>query len=202
MPAIAGTILRREHLVAACLVGTVVVVVGFASGLGINKPAAESPQAAQNNAMPPMSQGAEPGNPGAGGGTSGGSAGSGGVNYVGTPAGLAAAPVGSLPGVGVVTTPTSSATAPVTTTDSAPPTTSTTVAPPPTCESGLLTGLLNQAATAVNGLPVVGPLAPQLTGALLGSCSAQSTTDGSAPSTTPVAVPGLLPLLTPTGTGS
>lgn len=205
MPAMAGAILRREHLVAACLVGTVVVVVGFASGLGITHPATTSPEAAQNTAMPPMSQGTAPDSPGTGGGASGGSAGSGGVNYVGTPAGAAVAPIGSPPGLGITVPPTSADPFPVTTTETAPPTTGTpptTTAPSATCETGLLTALLNQASSTVSGVPLVGPLVPPLTGALVGNCPAVSTTDQLAPAAAQATGVGLLPLLTPTGTGS
>ncbi|HEY4021025.1 MAG TPA: hypothetical protein VGM75_20215 [Pseudonocardiaceae bacterium] len=201
MPAMAGTILRREHLVAACLVGTVVVVVGFASGLGLTKPAATGAQATQNATMPPMSQGTQPAGPATDGGAGGGG-GSGPVNYVGTPIGLAAAP----PGVLVTGVPTTSD-APPTTSETAPPPTTTTMppptgTPPATCEAGVLNALLSQADTLLNPLPVVGPLTPQLTNALVGNCSGQSTVDGPTPSATQAAVPGLLPLLGPTGTGS
>lgn len=206
MPATAGTILRREHLVAACLVGTVVVVVGFASGIGLTKPAAT-----QNTAMPPMSQGTEPDGPATGDGAGGGGANGGGsapVNYVGTPIGLAAAPAAGSQGLVDTTAPPTSG-VPPTTSETAPPPTTTTApgSPPPTCDSGVLTVLLDQAATAVNGVPVIGPLTPQITDALVGSCSAQSTVAGSTPAassaTTPPVGSGLLPLLGPvTGTGS
>ena len=205
MPAMAGAILRREHLVAACLVGTVVVVVGFASGLGITNPAGVGPQAGQNTAMPPMSPSTDPDSSGAGGGANGSGGGSGGVNYVGTPGGLAVAPIGSSPGIGDTVVPTSAGSPPGTTTEPSPTgTPTTTTAPPATCEPGLLNALLDQAGSAVNGVPVLGPLVPPLTGALVGNCPAQSTMDQTAPSTTQAAVPGLLPLLalTPTGTGS
>jgi hypothetical protein len=198
MPATAGTILRREHLVAACLVGTVVVVVGFASGLGLTKPDAGSTPAQQNSATPPTPQAGEPGTQAGGAGDGG----AGPVNYVGTPVGLAAAPGAGSPAVTLATIPPQDT--PPATTGSTPPPISPVVPPtttgvPPTCTTGLLTGLLNQVTTAANGLPIVGPLAPQLTGTLLGNCPAQSTTDSSAPSTTP-AVPGL-PLPGSLGTG-
>jgi hypothetical protein len=44
--------LRREHFVAAGLVGTVVVVVGFASGLGLRQPAPTTAQAQTRPAAP------------------------------------------------------------------------------------------------------------------------------------------------------
>jgi hypothetical protein len=71
-----------------------------------------------------------------------------------------------------------------------------------TCESGLLSALLNQAGSAVNGVPLVGPLVPPLTSALVGDCSTPSTTDSPAAQPTQAGLPGLLPLAPATGTGS
>lgn len=75
--------LKREHFVAAGLVGTVVVVVGFASGLGLRQPAPTTAQAQTRPAAPrvppaavqttaPQPPPVAPG--GGGGGTSGGGA--------------------------------------------------------------------------------------------------------------------------------
>lgn len=188
----AGTILRREHLVAASLVGTVVVVVGFASGLGLTHPASAGTQQAQPRTTelpPPPAPAAAPG------GSPGTPSGGGPVGYVGTPA----AGGGNL-AIGPLTAdvPTPPTSAPPTTTP--PTTTPPTGTTQPACQPGLLTGLLNQVTTAVNGLPVVGSLTPALTDTLLGSCPS-STVDG--PTVTPTTTaPGLLPLLIPGGGGS
>lgn len=191
----AGTILRREHLVAACLVGSVVVVVGFASGLGLIHPAAAGALAAPDATdAPSASQPAAAGNQGSAAGGS-----SGPVNYVGTPADVGIGGV-ALPMV----EPTTSAQTAVDSGQTTAPTTMPTSTTPsrsnsPACQPGLLAALLNQVTTVVNGVPVVGSLAPQVTGTLFGTCSA-TTTDG--PATTSATASGLLPLLIPTGGGS
>jgi len=200
VPPKSGSVLRREHLVAACLVGTVVVVVGFASGLGLRHPTSTATEAA------PQPSGA-PRNPavaltpqgGSAAGGSSGAAGSAPVNYVGTPTGggLGTPPLlGPFPaGPTVVATPTAGT--PTTTT-------SVTSPPSPSCQPGLLNTVLNQVTTVVNGVPVVGsllggltgggspgatpvPQAPSglvngLTGQLLGNCPA---TDTPTPTPTP-----------------
>ncbi len=196
VPQRSGSAFRREHLVTACLVGTVVVVVGFASGLGLRHPtsgtvAAPQPAGTGN----PGAAGALPGASAAGGSPGGGGIGFGGsapVNYVGTP---------PLPGTPTVSATSSPGTP---TTSTAPPGTSTNPPVTPSCQPGLLGAVLDQVTTVVNSLPAVGSLlngltggvpvstptpsptasgglVDGLTGSLLGSCPA--------PTTTPTPVP-------------
>lgn len=155
-------LVKREHLVAAGLVGTVVVVVGFASGLGIRQqPAAGATEAAPPATAPPSGNEASP--PAAGsaaGGSSGSSGGSGyystggagGIDYVGTPIG----------GGATTTSPPATdppSTQPPTTTPTSPPTTTppTTGNPVPGCQEGLVPAVLDKVTNAVVAVPVAGP---------------------------------------------
>jgi hypothetical protein len=162
---VAKRLLRREHIVAASLVGSVVVVIGFASGLGTRPgTGASAAPAPGGEAGPPVAT-APPQTtqtqPRQGGGGSGGGGGGGSANYPG--GGGAVLPVTTMPTVppshGHPTTPTT------------PPPTGTTP-PPTTCDPGLvpvaldtLLGTLGQATDAL-GLPV-----PDAVG-LLGATSA------------------------------
>jgi hypothetical protein len=68
---------RRESLVAACLVGTVVVILGYASGLGVSTKAAGGEEAVRprtSDGAPPASSGNEPEHGAAPSGTAGGQA--------------------------------------------------------------------------------------------------------------------------------
>lgn len=124
----AKRLLRREHVVAASLVGAVVVVIGFASGLG-SRPGTgasaapapggtQEPPAATAPVTPAQTQPPQGGSPGYSGGGGGG----------------AAVPVTTRPAQPPGTGHTGHPTAPATTTT--PPTTST--APGTTCEPGLV----------------------------------------------------------------
>jgi hypothetical protein len=165
--------LRREHVVAASLVGSVVVVLGFASGLGIHHTtgAAAAPPATTGTPAPPPATdtGSEPG--------------SGGYQPVGYPGvggqqgdnPYVATPTASMPTVTAVPTATTT-TGPVTTT---PGTTTTTTGP--TCTPGLVPQVVGTLTTGVQGLPLLGPVVagvglPPLVDTLLGSCPATTTT--------------------------
>jgi hypothetical protein len=153
--------LRREHVVAASLVGTVVVLVGFASGLGItHAPTAQTtatgPAQGTSSALP------APNTDAGGTGADGGGSGGGGANYVGV--GYPGGSGDGYPGDGFVGSPPFPSTT-TTTAASAPgggtPTT-TPDAPVPTCQAGLVPALastaVNEAGTVVAVLPVLGPL--------------------------------------------
>jgi hypothetical protein len=128
---VAKRLLRREHVVAASLVGAVVVVIGFASGLG-SRPGtgASAAPAPGSNQEPPAAtapvttaqtqppQGGSPGYTGGGGGGGGGQA----------------VPVTTLPALPPGTGHTGHPTAPPATTT--PP--ATTLPPGMTCEPGLV----------------------------------------------------------------
>lgn len=158
----AKRLLRREHIVAASLVGSVVVVIGFASGLGTRPGTGASAAPAPGDAAeppvataPPQTTQAQPRQSG-GGGTSGGHGGGGGG---------AVLPVTTVPTV----TPTHGH--PTTPTTTTPPTTGTT--PPATCDPGLvpaavgtLLDTLGQAVGAL-GLPGAVPATAATTTALL-----------------------------------
>jgi len=126
---VAKRLLRREHIVAASLVGSVVVVIGFASGLGTRPGtgASAAPAPGEGTAppvatAPPQTTQTQP-RQGGGGTNSGGGSGGGG--------GGAVLPVTTVPTV--APTHGHPTTAPTTTT---PPTTGTT--PPATCDPGLV----------------------------------------------------------------
>lgn len=161
--------LRREHVVAASLVGSVVVVLGFASGLGIHHTTTSGAVAAPapGTAAPPPttdSSGEQ-----AGGGYQP-------AGYSGT------GPQGDNPYVATTTAPlptgitTTTATTPTTTTT---PGTTTTSAP--SCTPGLVPQVVDTLTTGVQGLPLLGPVVagvglPPLVDTLLGSCPATTTT--------------------------
>ncbi|HEY4458525.1 MAG TPA: hypothetical protein VGN81_29705 [Pseudonocardiaceae bacterium] len=157
---------KREHVVAAGLVGTVVVVVGFASGLGIRQqPAAGATEAvppvtapsAGNDASPPAAAGSAAGGSSGSGGGAGyySSGGAGGVNYVGTPIG-GGATTASSPATDPPSTqpPTQPPTTPPTSPPTSPPTTGN---PVPGCQVGLVPAVLNTVTHAVVAVPVAGP---------------------------------------------
>jgi hypothetical protein len=159
--------LRREHVVAASLVGSVVVVLGFASGLGIHHTATGTVAApAPGSAAPPTTD------------TSGEPAGGG---Y--QPAGYSGdSPQGDNPYVATTTAPVPVGTATTTavpTTTTSPGTTTTTSAP--TCTPGVLPQVVDTVTSGVQGLPLLGPVVagiglPPLVDTLLGSCPATTTT--------------------------
>jgi hypothetical protein len=208
------SIVTRDQLVAASLVGTVVVLVGFASGLGITRPASSSAAATNPSNQPTSSNSAG----GTGGSDQNGAPGAGGIDYVaaGSPGGVGSPGSpnypGGLPTAGDgPTTPTTSAPPtipPPTTTGSAPGT------PPVSCQSGILSTVVNGATGTVNGLvggvPVVGGLlgglgltgdsttAPAtpgvidgLTNTLLGTCATFTPLAPPPVTPTPTTTPGL-----------
>lgn len=163
MPVSVGLSLRREHLIAACLTGAVVVIVGYASGLGLkpgvastpsvvaggNPPAGPGTQQSLPSDIPPVST----------------------VPPIPPMAGMPnAVPVSSMPGdVGGVTAqtqPPADSTSPGSTdptTPTGPPVASTPPPPPPgtplpQCQPGLVQPVLD----GVSGLPLVGGLATGL----------------------------------------
>ena len=166
--------LRREHVVAASLVGSVVVVLGFASGLGIHHTATGAVAApAPGSAAPPTTDtSSEP----AGGGYQpagySGDSPQGDNPYIAPT--IAPVPVGT-------TTPTATTTVPTTT---SPGTTTTST---PSCTPGVVPQVVDTLTTGVQGLPLLGPVVagiglPPLVDTLLGSCPATTTT-----TTTPTA---------------
>jgi hypothetical protein len=170
--------LKREHLVAAGLVGSVVVVVGFASGLGIRQPTSDTAQAQPqpHHVTPPRtSTSAETTStqpaPAGGGGSGGGGVGGGGV--------VNPQPI-------QLTSPETHY--PTTSTSSTVPTTfSTTTTSPPPCDPGLVRGLTDTVDGTVGGLTgLLGlptkPLQPLLD-PLLGTCQPAAMT--STTTTTP-----------------
>ena len=178
VPKTSGSALRREHVVAACLVGTVVVVVGFASGLGLRAPTSAATEAAPQPAGAPRNPTVAQPPPGTAP-----------INYVGTPSGggTGAPPIlGPLPDTPPV--PTTSTFDTPTTTPAVPPPPDKSTSPPqpsPSCQPGLLSTVLDQVTTVVNAVPAVGSLLNGLTAPLLGGCPATTT-----------------PTPTPTGPGS
>jgi hypothetical protein len=196
---VAKRLLRREHIVAASLVGSVVVVVGFASGLGSRpgtgasaapaedqrQPAATAP-VTTTQAQPPQGNSRGP---------SGGSP---------RPGGGGVAPVTTAPPTTTGTHHTGHPTPPPATT---PPPTSTT--PPPACDPGLLPAAVETIldtvgrATAAIGLPGLGPstvdpAAPGLPALPEGTPLDQFIATCSAPTTQPAPT---TPTTTPTGHG-
>jgi hypothetical protein len=175
-----GRRLQREHIVAAGLVGTVVVVVGFASGLGM-RPQADGITQAQPAppARTPATRSATTPPPNTGTGTGGGGIGGGGG---GIPL---PQPIQGRPDP-VEVTPTHSAHPPAPTTSPATPATPT--SPPPSlppCDPGLLRILTDTvdgtvgSLTGLLGLPTE-PLAP-LTDPLLGTACLPASTAASTP---------------------
>lgn len=144
--------LTREQCVAALLVGAVVVLLGFASGLGI-----EPARTTQPAALPSLSATSDGKSPPTSAPTIAPP-----VAYVVEPV-APADPVTSIaPTVAVPTTATSTASSPSTSASSTAP------APTPTCSSGLLTSLLDallpdQVLTDL-GLPSLGALLGSLDG--------------------------------------
>ena len=187
------SVLRREQVVAASLVGTVVVLVGFASGLGITHPSTNQVTASGPGQSTPASQVPA----GAGGGDNTGGSG-GGVNYVGVAepgGGYGSGGSGGGSGYPVVTT-----TNPAPTSD-APPTTTTApgTTTSPSCQPGLVPLVVTTAVNEAGQLPLVGSLfatttttpglagiVDGLTSTLLGSC----TTPPPTPTTTVTTTPG------------
>ncbi|WP_025356575.1 hypothetical protein [Kutzneria albida] len=179
---------RREQVVAASLVGSVVVVLGFASGLGVHNAADGGGTSAQagglstpSSASPPMTS--EPAQPG---GTQSSDS-----QYPGDARGQAST------GQPIMTELPLPPTGPVATWPAQPPTTTPTpsVTPQPEtpCHPGLLGPLL--APVVQPGLPLVGGLVVGVTTALplngllsplVGACPTTSTT---VPTTTPTPGP-------------
>jgi hypothetical protein len=177
-------------VVAAGLVGTVVILVGFASGLGITRPAPASAGTNQQVAAPTSGKPAgQVGSPATGSDT-------GGVTYVGTPvAGLAGVPwpswlttwpsisgLPSGPGIGgpPPATPTSSV-GPIGSPPTMPgPTT------PPNCQVGLVQSVLATTTSVINGIPLSVVNGVPLIGGLAGGLV------GGAPSTSGPPNPGLV----------
>jgi hypothetical protein len=168
--------LRREQVVAASLVGSVVVLLGFASGLGLHHTTSAA-------AAPPTT--ATPAPPGATDQPGGDQPGDGGyqpAGYVGTDGQQGDMPY---PATTTAALPT------VTTTTAAPTTTSsgtTTTTSTPTCTPGLVPQVVGVVTTGVQGLPLLGPVVsgvglPPLVDSLLGSCPATSTTTPTATTT-------------------
>ncbi len=138
---------RRAALTSAAIVGMVVVLVGFASGLGITiRPASSEPVMTMPGASPPVDSG--------------------------TPAVTPAAPPAAPAAVATPTaTATPAPTAAVTVTVPAPTATSTPGSPSPTVSptggSADCTGLLGSLLNTLT-LPIIGPVVP------LGTCPAAS----------------------------
>src|SRR5213592_4346017 len=140
-------ILRREHIVAACLVGSVVVILGFASGLGLRSSASGEPHPHQ-----PRTGDGQPVRPTDGQLPQGGEPPQGwtGSAYTGVP-------VTTQPGV----QPTGSHQHPVPPGGTAPTST-----PPPgqTCQPGALPTWLSTTGDTLGRTPVLGGLLPSLPG--------------------------------------
>lgn len=132
---------RREQLITALLVGTVVVVLGFASGIGVHTRTAGSSAGGANRTAPPLSSQSTSTHPG--------------VNYVALPAApqpTLVAPVVAAP-VSATTKSTTPRTGPtVPTASSSAPGTRPVASSAPTCGTGLLTGLLGALLDPANGL--------------------------------------------------
>jgi hypothetical protein len=199
-----GFAVRREQVVASFLVGAVVVVLGFASGLGVrtaDQPAGEQPvDAAPDHASPPAGEETPP--------VSGGGPGSGGRQPVaggGSPRPVTV-PGTRVPDPGGGTVPPSPGPVPPSPT---PPPQGPPPAPPE-CEPGALPTWLATAADTLVSVPVVGgvlgaPLAPVLTtplggtaltsieplGSLLGTC--QPATEEQLAAVTSAVESGLIP---------
>lgn len=168
--------LRREHIVAASLVGSVVVVLGFASGLGIHHtttagttPPAQAEGPPQTSAAQPTGDVGQSGNAG-----QSGDSGQQGPrqNFVGTPVVTLSVspsmtmPTGSSPPVS--TSPTSVTGQPVPTTTQP-------------CAPGLVPVALKSVTSGVQELPLLGSVVsavplPVLLDSLLGSCAPAPTT--------------------------
>jgi hypothetical protein len=183
-----GPRLKREHIVAAGLVGTVVVVVGFASGLGMRP---QTDDTAQAQPAPPVRTPVTrttttPPPPNTGSGGSGGGAGGGGGGFTGG-GNPVPQPIQGRPDP-VIVTPTHSAHPPAPTT---PPTSTPSTTPSlPPCDPGLLRTLVDTVDSTVGGLTgLLGlptePLAP-VTDPLLGTaCQLPSSTSSMPPSPVP-----------------
>ncbi|WP_406629779.1 hypothetical protein [Amycolatopsis sp. WGS_07] len=177
----AGRGLRRDHVVAACLAGAVVIVVGYASGIGLKTTTASGPapseqapaQAAPapepvlpNGNLPPAGA-VQPMPPVPDGGLPPADAPPPEMPMPDSPTGETPAPTGEIP-------PPSGAPAPPSPPETPPQ------SPVPTCQPGAVQPVLD----TVSGLPLVGGITAGagLTGpdgilaALLGSCPAPSGT--------------------------
>jgi hypothetical protein len=213
------SVLRREQIVAASLVGAVVVLVGFASGLGITRPAAGN-QVTAGGAGQPGASGPAPANQT---GATGAGGGGGGVSYVGV-----AEPGGGYSDGGPGDLGGGAADFSATTTDPLPisddpPTTTTappTGMPGASCQPGLaplaVTGVVDGIAGLAGNLPLgwllggstgtptttttpgLAGIVDGLTTPLLGSCT---TTPTIGPTTTPTTGPTVAGASTP-GSGS
>ncbi|WP_328609342.1 hypothetical protein OG943_09505 [Amycolatopsis sp. NBC_00345] len=205
MSASRGRAFQRDHVVAACLAGAVVVVVGYASGLGLKTTPAgagtsvtaggppQTPAAPQEPARQPLPAGQlPPAND---------------VQPMPAMPDVGAPPADGFPATGPVADTPSAEPAPPTTgsvppgTEAPPPDPGTgTPTPPgnpvPDCQPGLAQPVLDTA----SGLPLVGDLTAGagLTGpdgilaAILGSCRPQPETPGQ-PATAPAVLPGIQP---------
>ena len=159
--------LRREHVVAASLVGSVVVVLGFASGLGLHHTTSSvaAPPATTGTPPPPATEAG--GDQPDGGYQPVGYSGPDDSPYVATTT-TAPAPV-----VTVTATPTSTTTT--------PPGATTSTTTTRTCTPGLVPQVVDSLTAGVQGLPLLGPVVsgvglPPLVDTLLGSCPTATTT--------------------------
>jgi hypothetical protein len=131
---------RREQLITALLVGTVVVVLGFASGIGVHTRTAGSSVGGANLTTAPVSP-APSTHPG--------------VNYVALPAPpqpTPVAPVVAAPAAATTTFTTPRTVPRVPAASSPAPPTKPVIPAAPTCSTGLLTGLLRALLDPANGL--------------------------------------------------
>jgi len=157
--------LRRDQVVAAAVVGAVVILVAFASGVGIDKHVADAPdRQPMVAALPPVTAPLPSSAPAAsaptppGGGYVGGPVGPPQVNYVGTPQSW---PPTSSAGVAPGPQPT-----PTRGTGGSPPPgaapTPSTSSPAPGCTPNLLQTLITQLMAIVSNVPVLAPLLASL----------------------------------------
>jgi hypothetical protein len=159
-------------VVAASLVGSVVVLLGFASGLGLHHTtsAAAAPPTTTTPAPPATTDPAGGDQPGEGGYQPAG--------YVGTGGQQGDVPFPATTTTAALPTVTATPTAAPTTTSASPTTTTTSS---PTCTPGLVPQVVGVVTTGVQGLPLLGPVVsgvglPPLVDSLLGSCPTTSTT--------------------------
>jgi hypothetical protein len=159
-----GAVLLREQLVAACLVGTVIVLVAFASGLGINttERAGSVPDQGPARAAGPPASVAPPVTAGSTVPSQPGGGGFGGAPYVPPPQHYA----GAGPTTASVSRPSSPTAATPTPTTPGTTASSPTAAPAPSptagCTPDLLQALIKQVAAIAANLPVLAPLLAEL----------------------------------------
>jgi len=197
-----GRSLRREHVVAACLTGAVVVVIGYASGVGLKTtPAGADTSVTADGGQPSAPQAPPTQQPTPSGQPPPSDA----VQPMPPMPGPAAPPVEALPGTVTNVPPVEQlppGSDPVVPDPSTPPGAPVPPGTPPV--PGCQPGLVQPVVDAVTGLPLVGDVTTGLglTGpggvlaALLGSCPAQA---GQSPALPAAALP-LVPAL-PTGGG-